>query len=142
MAISDVGTLLYHSATGAANSFSKLIDILDAPATGSAPGKIEVTTLTSTKKAYIKDRLDTPDMEFGYNYIVADYDTVEAVADGTTHYFLIIYQDNSGQKITGQASTWKEAVSKGSAVTAKLHIVPSDSEHQTAVEVAALTLGS
>lgn len=142
MAISDVGTLLHHSTTGAANSFSKLISVIDAPATGSAPGKLETTVLDSTIKTYISDRLDTPDMEFTYNYTAADFATVKAVADATTHYFLIIYADGSGTKITGQARTWKEAVSRGGVVTAKLHVVASDVTDQTAVEVAALTLGS
>jgi len=142
MAISDVGTLLFHSATGSANTFSKLISITDAPAMGTAPGKLETTVLDSSTKSYIADRLDIPDLEFSYNYTATDFATVEAVADGTTHYFLVIYQDGSGAKITGQARTWVDAVSRGSVVMAKLHIVAATIDPQTVVEVSALTLGS
>lgn len=142
MAISDVGTLLYHSATGASNSFTSLVSIKDAPATGSAPGKLEMTTLDMTVKGYIADRLDVPDMEFTYNYTEAELLAVQAVATGATHYFLIVYGDNSGVKITGQARTWRDALSLGSVATCKLNIVASNIEDETIAETAALTLGS
>jgi len=137
-AISDKGTQLFYSATGAAASFTKLIGITGAPATGGAPGKIEITELDWIAKGYIGDRLDTPDMEFSYNYTEANFTSVETKCNGADAFFLLIYADGSGQKITGQGYTWVDAVALGSAVAGKLAIVASEILHQTAVQVTAL----
>ena len=135
IAQSDVGTGLFSSATNAAASFSKLVDITSAPATGSAAGKIEVTTLTSPTKQYIADRADLPDMEFGYHYTAAN-ETAVLAACGTVRYFLIKYSDGSGAVIKGQASRWIEGVGTGSAVEAKISIV---AESVTYLAAAAVT---
>ena len=137
-AISDKGTMLYYSATGLATSFTKLIGITAAPAAGGAPSKIEITELDWVKKGYIGDRPDTPDMEFSFNYTEANFDLVETKCNGSDAFFLLIYADGSGQKITGQGYTWVDAVALGSAVAGKLAIVASLIEHQTAVQVTAL----
>lgn len=141
IAQSDVGIELWHSATGAAASFTKLIDIISIPATGTAQGKLEVTVLSATKKQYIADREDTPDMEFGYNYTEDNYDDVVAVCNAD-HYFLIVYGDGTGELIFGEGNTWKESVSRGQPVEGKLNVVAQSSEHQSSVEVTALKSGS
>jgi hypothetical protein len=141
IAQSDVGIELWASATGASASFEKLIDIISIPATGSAQGKLEVTVLSASKKQYIADREDTPDMEFGYNYTEDNFDTVDAVCN-QDYYFLIIYGDGTGELIFGEGNTWKEAVSRGQALEAKLNVVAQSSEHQSSTEVTALKSGS
>jgi hypothetical protein len=141
MAQSDVGIKLWASATGSANSFTEFLSVKDVPATGSAPSKLEITTLDMAKKGYIPDREDIPDMEFTYNYDAANFALVKAV-EAVKHYFMIVYADGSGAVITGVAKTWVDAVSLGSVVTAKMNIVAESIEDKTAVEVAALTQGS
>lgn len=134
---SDVGVGLFHSATGASASYTKLVSITSVPATGSAKPKIETTELDALTKQYIADRADLPDMEFGYNYTDSNYTAVEAVCD-QEHYFMIIYGDGTGVVIHGEANTWIDTVSRGQAIEAKLNIVPQSVDRKTAVEVTAL----
>lgn len=134
---SDVGIELWASATGAAASFSKFLDVTSIPATGSAQSKIETTVLSSSKKQYIADREDLPDLEFTYNYIATDFADVVAVCN-EEHYFMIVYGDGSGAVIHGEANTWTDAVGRGQAVEAKLNVVPQSIDFKTAVEVTAL----
>lgn len=137
IAQSDIGIELWASATGAAASFSKLVDVTAIPATGSAQGKLEATVLSSAKKQYIADRADLPDLEFTYNYTSDNFSDVEAVADAK-HYFMIVYGDGSGAVIFGEGNTWVDAVSRGSVVEAKLNVVPESIDFKTAAEVTAL----
>lgn len=134
---SDVGIVLAHSATNAAASYTKLIDVTAIPATGAAQAKLESTVLSSPKKQYIPDREDLPDLEFTYNYLATDFATVEAVCN-SEEYFMIIYGDGSGAVIFGEANTWIDAVSRGSVVSAKMNVVPQSIEYKTAAEVTAL----
>lgn len=134
---SDVGIELWASATGAAASFSKLIDVTSVPATGAAQAKLESTVLSSGKKQYIADREDLPDLEFTYNYMATELALVEAVCNDE-HYFLIIYGDGSGAEIFGEGNTWIDAVSRGSVVAAKLNVVPQSIDYRSKVEVTAL----
>jgi hypothetical protein len=141
IAQSDIGIELWSSATGAALSFSKLIDVTSIPATGSAQGKLEATVLSSTKKQYIADRADLPDLEFTYNYTASNFSTVQAIAD-TLAYFMIVYGDGSGAVIYGEGNSWVDAVSRGAVVEAKLNIVPESIDFKTSAEVTALKAGS
>lgn len=136
IAQSDVGTLLY-SKSGA-GKYAELLAVTSAPAEGSKGGTIEVTTLKSPIKQYIPDRPDTPDQDFNYNYTEANYTLAKAVCDSAEHDFLVKFQDGSGYVITGSAQTWINEVSKGSAVTATLHVVASNIVWKTSTEVTAL----
>lgn len=129
IAISDVGTYLY--AEGAtAGQYAKLVDITSAPATGSAPGKIDATTLSDTTKKYISDRPDTPDYEFGYNYTKENFAAVTAAVSLTNEKnYLIVYQDKSGEKFSGTGATWKEAVSEGKKDEAKISFAVASHSH-------------
>lgn len=133
---SDVGISMYvKGETG----YTELIEIKSVPATGSAGGTLETTTLKSPKKTYIPDRPDTGDMDYTYNYTEENITKVKAICDNKEHEFLVVYQDGSGFKYTGQAQTWINEVSVGSVVEATLHTVPSIAPAEiTATEVTAL----
>ena len=129
IAISDVGTYLY--AEGAtAGKYEKLVDITSAPATGSAPGKIDATTLSDTQKKYISDRPDTPDYKFGYNYTKDNFaKVVAAISLTVAKNYLIVYQDESGEKFSGTGATWKGEVSEGKKDEAKISFAVASHEH-------------
>jgi len=141
LAQTDVGIELWHSATGLANSYAKLIDITSLPAMGAAQGKIEVTVLSSTKKQYLADREDLPDLSFEYNYEATNFAAVLAVCNVRT-YLMAIYGDGSGAVIYGEGNTYQNQVGLGSPVKATFNFVPESIDFKTAVEVAALTQGS
>jgi hypothetical protein len=133
----DIGTQLFHSATGATASFTKLVSVTAVPATGSAPSKIAITALDDTANKYRKGRTELPDLEFSFPHNDANMTTVTAI-EGDTHYFLIIYEDGSGVYIKGEASVWVDAVGMDSMVTGKLHIIAEEIENKTITEVTAL----
>lgn len=137
----DIGIELFSSSTGLANSYSKLIDITSLPAMGAAQGKLEATVLSSTKKQYLADREDLPDLSFEYNYEATNFAAVLAVCNKVT-YLMAIYGDGSGAVIVGEGNTYQNQVGLGSVVKATFNFVPQSIEFKTAVEVAALTLGS
>lgn len=137
IAQSDIGIELWASSTGASASFTKLIDVTAIPATGAAQGKLEATVLSSTKKQYIADREDLPDLEFTYNYTADNFEDVQDVAN-QLYYFMIVYGDGSGAVIYGEANSWVDAVSRGAVVEAKLNVVPESIDFKTATEVTAL----
>lgn len=136
VAQSDVGTMLYVKGTN--NKYTELLEIISAPAEGSAGGTIEVTVLKSPKKQYIPDRLDVPEQDFGYNYTEQNRTKANTVCDGEVHDFLVKFQDGSGYTITGTAQTWSNEISRGQAVEATLHIVATDIAWKTSTEVTTL----
>ena len=133
----DIGTMLYHSATGLATSFAKLVPVTSVPPTGSAPSKVEITALEDVKKKYRKGRDETPDMEFSFPYESANMSAVVAVT-GDTHWFLVIYQDGSGSFIKGEAVVWVDAVGLDQMVVGKIGIIPEEIDYKTIAEVSAL----
>lgn len=134
VAISDVGTLLYHKASGQ-TKYSKLLSIISAPAMGSAGGTLEVTVLDSATKQYIPDRPDVPEQDFNYNYTEDNFTLALSACTGTDEEFLVVFQDGSGYTITGEAQTWINEVGRGSAVEATLHIVATAIDWRTSAEV-------
>lgn len=131
-AISDYKTYLYVEGT-TAGKYHKLVDILSAPATGSAPKSIDVTTLSDAQSVGIPDRPETPTMEFEYNYNKADYALVVAAVSLTADKnYLIVYQDGSGIKFTAKGATYVKEVSKGKQVTAAIALVASTVPEQVA----------
>lgn len=138
IAISDVGTELF-AKLGVATKHTKLLDIVAAPATGSAPDSLEATVLSSPKTQNIMGRQNTPDMEFDYNYTEQNFAAAQSAVTGETEEFLLIYQDGSGALIEGQATTWVEGVSRNSVLVGKLHITAQNIAFKTKTEVTALT---
>lgn len=128
-AISDVKTYLYAEGS-TEGKYHKLIDITSAPATGSAPKTLDTTTLSDEYTTSIPDRPETPAYEFEYKYTGAAFATVMAEISLTTDKnYLIVYQDNSGEKFTGRGTTWKKEVGVGSVVKAGLGFAVSSHEH-------------
>jgi hypothetical protein len=122
-AISDYKTMLCVEGT-TAGKYHKLVDILSAPATGSSPKSIDVTTLTDDASVGIPDRPDTPNMEFEFNFNKTDFATVTADVSLTTDKkYMIVYQDGSGWTFSARGNAYTDAVSKGKQITAKLSLV-------------------
>lgn len=141
LAQTDVGIELWQSDTGLAASYTKLIDITSLPAMGAAQGKLEATVLSSTKKQYLADREDLPDLSFEYNYEATNFAAVLAVCNVKT-YLMAIYGDGSGAVIYGEGNTWQNQVSAGSVIKATFNFVPESIDFKTAAEVTALKSGS
>ena len=135
VAYSDVGTKLYVKGD---SKYEVLIPIKSVPASGAEGGTIEVTELDSAIKQYIADRVDTPAQDFTYNRTAEKYEAVKAICDGTAKEFLVVFSDGTGTYIKGEAQTWKNEFSAGSAQEATLHIVATDIEDKTATEVESL----
>lgn len=76
-------TFLMHKATGG-DSFAKLIDITEYPDLGGEKEKIDVTTLSDTKKRTINGIEDTGDLQFKSWYEKADYVKLLAIQEAGT----------------------------------------------------------
>lgn len=72
-----------HKAAGDSN-FSKLVDITEYPDLGGDTEKIDVTTLSDTKKRNINGIQDSSDLEFKSWYEQADYEKLEAIQEAGT----------------------------------------------------------
>lgn len=137
VAYSDVGTMLYVKG-GTPAQYTELVGIKSVPASGGEPATIDVTELKSDRNQYIADRTDSPNQTFTYNRTESKYDAVKTICDGEEHEFLIVFQDGAGTYIKGTAVTYKNEVSKGSALEATLVITPVAIEDKTSAEVQAL----
>ena len=137
IAFSDKGTKLYHK-TGSSSAFAELVGIKSVPASGGEPPQIDVTEFHSDINQYIPDRVDSPNQNFLYNRTDEKFTAVLAVCDGNEHEFLVVFGDGAGTYIKGIATTYKNEVSKGSALEATLTIVPSEIEDKSIAEVEAL----
>lgn len=140
--ITDIGTKLYWKkpASGEGEgevpaAWEEVVAIIAAPATGSAPNLLEATVLSSTTTQNLKGRLTLPDMEFGFNYTEANYKKAQAVATGEVEEFAILFGDESGFKITGEATTWTESIGRNSVVEGRLHIAAQKVEFKDASEM-------
>ena len=136
-AISDIGIMLYHL-TGEADSqqWTELVGIKVAPATGGAPEQLDATELKSKYSQFIFGRQSSEAREFDYNYTKANYKKVSQLDDGKEHEFLIVYGDKSGDRFTGNLSTWIDAVSANQVVNGKLSI--SVTSHEWVEDVTTL----
>ena len=130
-AFSTKGVQLQTSAT-AAGTYAKLVDIKDYPDLGTAPDKIEVTTLTDSQKRYIAGLKDVGDnLEFTCNYVKADYDAVSALDDDAVHYFALAF-GNAGDGADGifyfggQVKCWMVGHGVGEVTEFKISITPTN----------------
>lgn len=134
VAIADAGTRLF--VKGVNSTYETFVSVTAAPATGSTPSLLDVTTLDSITKQFIFDREEIPAYEFEYNYTKENYTKVAVKLDGKTQCdFLLVYSDGSGEKFSGCGRTWKDAVSIGTSVKAKMSISVSSHEHAANVTV-------
>ena len=127
-AISDIGTMLFKK-DASSNKYKYLFPITAAPATGGAPGQIEVTELDSRYVQNILDRDATPAFEFTYNYTAERYQLASTTFDGITrHDLMLVFGDGSGFKFTGIGATWTDSLSTGNAVTGQVSVAVSYKE--------------
>lgn len=143
--ITDVGTKLYwHKPSSGEGEgevpaiWEEVVDIIAAPATGAAPNLLEATVLSSPTTQNLKGRLTLPDMEFGFNYTESNYKKAQAVATGEVEEFAILFGDESGFKITGEATAWTESIGRNSVVEGRLHIAAQKVEFKDASDMSTL----
>lgn len=116
MATNTSKTYLYSCATET-GTYAKLLDITSFPDLGSAPPKLDVTTLTDTQHKYIADIADVPDLVFGALYTAANYAAVVALT-GATKWYEVRFGDSDGIDGKFRWSGDIYAVAKGGAVGA------------------------
>lgn len=77
------------------NEFTKLIDITEYPDLGGTKEKIDVTTLSDTKKRTINGIEDTADLEFKAWYERTDYEKLLAIQEaGTVDTYQLWFGEN------------------------------------------------
>lgn len=130
---SDVGIMLYVLKE---NAWTELVGIKSAPATGGAPELLDATELKSKYVQNIFGRQSSEAREFDYNYTISNFKACKELEDGKEHTFLIIYGDKSGDKFSGNLSTWVDSVSANQVVNGKLSI--SVTTHEWVEDVTAL----
>lgn len=80
--------------------FAKLIDITEYPDLGGTKEKIDVTTLSDTKKRTINGIEDTSDLEFKAWYEKADYEKLLAIQEaGTLDTYQVWFGENGADGI-------------------------------------------
>lgn len=104
MAISTIYTFLMYAQS---TTYSKLVDIKEFPDLGGEPENIDVTTLTDTMRHYVNGVQDTGSLTFVANYTKADYQTVKALADGTSKKFAVWFGATAGNPPTPSGSNGK-----------------------------------
>lgn len=80
MAILSKGITLSYKASSSASSYTDLTDLLEIPALGATPEKIDVTTLADGEKHYINGLKDYGDLQFKFNYAPEQFNTLNALA--------------------------------------------------------------
>lgn len=87
MAINTYQTYLMTSDDG--STYTKLLDIKSFPDLMGGPNNLETTTLSDEMKTYIPGLKDPGDaLEFGANYVAADFAAVEAL-EGVEKYYAV-----------------------------------------------------
>ncbi len=135
MAISDVGVRLYLKG---ATKYAQFLLIKSAPATGSAPEKLDSTTLEKAKATSILGREAETDLTFDYNYTATNFTLAQTAVTGEAKEFLLVYGDGSGVYIKGEAYTWVDAVGLNSVITGKFLIAQEEITPKTVAEITTL----
>lgn len=87
-------TFIMHKPAGS-EEFAKLIDITEYPDLGGTKEKIDVTTLSDTKKRTINGIEDTSDLEFKAWYEKSDYEKLLAIQEaGTLDTYQVWFGEN------------------------------------------------
>lgn len=94
MAVTTQTTTLSSGTDGVA--FTKLVDIINYPDMGSAPSKLDTTTLSATKfKTSMLGLQEVPDLTFEANYDKATYTTISSMTG--TRYFRLAFGSTDGK---------------------------------------------
>lgn len=99
-------TFLMHKAA-TAQSYSKLVDIVDFPDLGSEPELIDQTTLTDTNRIYEFGVQDTGSLAFNAKYSPSDFDTLKALEGTDQSYSVWFGGTKSGSTVTPTGSGGK-----------------------------------
>lgn len=120
-------TYLYHKATTAAAEYTKLCDITSYPDIFTAPGRLDVTTLSHEQRVYIKDIADIPDMQFGCLYEKADLIRIRALQDKQLPYELRFGEEGEDGKFqwTGEIFITPTGGSVGAVRSGQITCYPS-----------------
>lgn len=86
--ISTYKTYFMYKTTSAATQYTKLCDIKSFPDLGSAPERVDVTTLSDRVRKYVQGVQDLSSFDFGANYIPSVYQTIAGL-NGTQHEYAI-----------------------------------------------------
>jgi len=105
MAISTAITTLAYE-TGTPGTYAKLIDIVTHPDMGSAPSKLDTTTLSDAiMKTFILGLQESPDLTFECNFTKTGYTTLKAM-EGVVKNFHLSLGTTSGLGLTGADGTF------------------------------------
>lgn len=104
MAISTIYTFLMYASS---STYSKLVDIKEFPDLGGEPENVDVTSLSDTVRKYVTGVQDSGSLTFTANYTVADYQTVKALADGTSKKFAVWFGGTAGNPPTPTGTNGK-----------------------------------
>jgi hypothetical protein len=125
MAILSKGITLSYKTSAEGASYTDLTDLLEIPALGATPEKVDVTTLADGNKKYINGLIDYGDLAFKFNYAKAQFDTLNAITAKT--YFQVTLPAEEGSTaakatFSGVPSVALEGVGVGAPVTYTLSI--------------------
>lgn len=129
MAILSKGITLSYKASSSASSFTDLTDLLEIPALGATPEKVDVTTLADGEKHYINGLKDYGDLSFKFNYAQAQFNTLNALS-GDIQWQVGLPDGTDGAidtvaSFTGEPAVALEGVGVGAAMTYTLSIALS-----------------
>lgn len=129
MAILSKGITLSYKASSSASSFTDLTDLLEIPALGATPEKVDVTTLADGEKHYINGLKDYGDLQFKFNYAQAQFNTLNALS-GQIQWQVGLPDGTDGAidtvaTFTGEPAVALEGVGVGAAMTYTLSIALS-----------------
>lgn len=99
MAISTIRIFLMKK-TGASGTWEKVVDIKSFPNLGGTPNMLATTTLSDSAQTYIPGVRKVDNLEFKANYTLADYRTLEALADVENQYAVWIGGSESNGTVT------------------------------------------
>lgn len=116
------GTTLSYKKGGA--ELTEIAGVKSIPAIGSDPEKVDVTTLKSERKEYIKGIQDTDNLEFAIVYQGKNFKDIYAlVGSNAAVDWVITYPDGLKVEFTGQPDFKMDGVEVNSALGFSLVIV-------------------
>ena len=125
MAINTSNTILSYK-TSSESEFSKLCDIVNYPDMGSAPSKLDSTTLTATTmKTSILGLQEAPDITFEANYEKTSYTQIKALKGQQLTFQLAFGEDGADGKFTWNGTVEVYVTGGGVDEVRKMNIVCS-----------------
>lgn len=124
MAILSKGIKLSYKTSG--NEYTDCNDLLEIPALGAAPEKIDVTCLSDGNKKYINGLKDFGDLSFKFNYDQTQFTTLNALTGSVSWKVSLPDGENGATGTTatfsGEPAVALEGVGVGAQLTYTLSI--------------------